>query len=159
DRLEAVFGSGPFDADVTAGPSSRKPSKASIRETGQASRRKNDHPPRLDARHGEPRIRSRRLLSHRLIAAVDPFAHPLLLNHVRTSDERLDPYGVRMAGERSSDSSEWRCDREAVRLVSAALDGDTGALQRVAEALVEDRPEASDLASPPPDGPQEAKDP
>src|SRR5205823_3995325 len=31
------------------------------------------------------------------------------------------------------------CDREAVRLVSAALDGDEGAVQRVVEALAEDR--------------------
>jgi hypothetical protein len=162
--LEAVVGNGPFTGDVAADSRGKLPPKAPVRGAMQHPEKPAPHSPRVDGRSLEPRIRRPRHSRYQLIAEGDPPAYPTLLDQAHSGRGRSDTARVRATGESPMVSveeslpvnaeGEWvddpvaeqQCDYEAVRLVSAALDGDTGALQRVVEALVDDasvRPDPS----------------
>ena len=165
-EIEAVTDHRPFNAG-SGDPPSRKPLRPPAVQREQQRHERKSRPTRMAVpTGGEPRPRRSRAPKHRLIATVPSPWRDQLLYPASADDLRavVGP-GLRESAAVSGSPNDGRsaaldenvpdhqidakaCDQAAVRLVSAALDGDDSAIRWVAEALDELPATGTEVSSP-----------
>lgn len=148
--IRTVFGGDTLMAGADPGASEKPPAKPQGGKRDPAVPKPPSGARRPALPPNEPRVPRSSSLRHRLIADAHSSTSPLLAAWKPFDTGSAGPVEMRFASPgsdlpavegserfRKTTNDGW-CEREAVRLVNAALDGDAGAVNRVVEALAGD---------------------